>query len=47
MQAFLKGGKLPVSKANQPGSSQKSTVKKQREKPVPWVEKVRRNNFYC
>lgn len=41
MQAFLKGGKLPTGK-NQAGSSQKQVKeKKQREKPVPWVEKYR------
>lgn len=40
MEAFLKGAKLPGSK-NGPSSSQKqSKEKKQREKPLPWVEKV-------
>lgn len=41
MQAFLKGGKLPATKPT-PGTSQKATKeKKQKEKPVPWVEKYR------
>lgn len=39
MQAFLKNPKLAAIK-NAPGSSQKTKDKKQREKPVPWVEKV-------
>lgn len=41
MQAFLKGDKLPAQKASTSASStQKGKEKKQREKPVPWVEKV-------
>ena len=38
MQAFLKGAKLPSSKPV-PGSSQKSS-KENKQKPIPWVEKV-------
>lgn len=40
MHAFLKGGKLPTGKPAANGS-QKQKDKKQREKPVPWVEKVK------
>lgn len=40
MHAFLKGGKLPTGKPAGNGS-QKQKDKKQREKPVPWVEKVK------
>lgn len=47
MQAFLSGGKLPTGK--QPaGTSQKSSKeKKQRERPVPWVEKVKLKLISC
>ena len=41
MQAFLKSGKLPSSKAGTSTGSQKAVKdKKQKEKPIPWVEKV-------
>lgn len=45
MEAFLKGGKLPTGK-NQAGSGQKQLKdKKQRDKPLPWVEKVNTLSF--
>lgn len=41
MQAFIKTGKLSTTKPA-PSTSQKTTKeKKQRDKPVPWVEKYR------
>lgn len=42
MQAFLKGGKLPATKPSTSSTSQKASKdKKQKDKPVPWVEKYR------
>jgi hypothetical protein len=41
LQAYFKGGKLPTGKPSTSGSQKSSKEKKQREKPVPWVEKVR------
>lgn len=41
MQAFLKGGKLPATKSAPSTSSKALKEKKQKEKPVPWVEKYR------
>jgi hypothetical protein len=41
MDAFLKTGKLTSSKAGTSTSSQKAAKdKKQKGKPIPWVEKV-------
>jgi replication factor C subunit 2/4 len=41
MDAFLKSGKLSSTKPT-PSTSQKATKeKKQKERPVPWVEKYR------
>jgi len=41
MEAFLKTGKLTSSKAGTSTSSQKVVKdKKQKGKPIPWVEKV-------
>jgi hypothetical protein len=41
MDAFLKGGKLGSAKTGTSSSSQKTVKdKKQKEKPLPWVEKV-------
>ena len=41
MQAFLTGSKVPTTKAAPSTSSKASKDKKQKEKPVPWVEKYR------
>lgn len=41
MQAFLTGSKVPATKAAPSTSSKASKDKKQKEKPVPWVEKYR------
>lgn len=47
MHPFFKGDKSGAGKAAA-GSNQKlSKDKKQREKPVPWVEKVRKIYFAC
>lgn len=41
MEGFLKTGKLSSSKAGTSTSSLKAAKdKKQKEKPIPWVEKV-------
>jgi hypothetical protein len=40
MDAFLKGGKLPTGKPKEPSTS-KSSKDNKKQKPLPWVEKVR------
>lgn len=41
MQAFLKGGKIGTTKPTTSASQKSSKDKKQKDKPVPWVEKYR------